>query len=260
MRKLRLPIVLLVAMALLWAAAPVWAKEKGTEDERWHSVYYEGKKRGQSHTEYLDFTKEGAAYREIDTTTYVNVRGSSSYSSAKVSKTKHWTFSFKGSHKALLKDKKVIQLKSRRTGTKAPILRAKSKLEGDTLVIERTEGVIDKTLRIKPSDYDLVAEPAQMEPFLETVTTTPIKKNVFLLGDAEVREQTFVRLDDSKTKDVDGVEKPCKAYKMTDEDGESKIKTIKGKVVYLRHKDEKNDTTLIYFWTSAKRAKSDTGY
>ena len=259
MPKVRFAIVMVSICALLLAGSVAFAGSK-EKSERWYGVYYQGDKEGRAHSQFTDFTKDGTRFRQAKSMTYVKVQGTASYSGANVKKTKQWTFELNAKHDVLCENGKVMQITSRRTGTKRPILRAKGKTVDGVLVLQRTEGVIDKTLRIKPEDYDLVSDPKMMEPFLETVTETPVEKNVFSLGDAQVKKQTFVRLADDKTEDVDGMKKPCKTYKVTDEDGTVTMKTVNGKIVYIKHMDNESDSILKFYWTSKKRATSDTGY
>lgn len=239
--------------------AIAWAAEI-SKDERWYGIYYKGKKSGRGHATYEEWKEEGAVYRKVKGNSFFHASGTAGVYGAKGSWEKKWTFNGKGKHEALLKDGVVVSIKSRYTGTRAPILRAKSKLEGNVLVIERTEGVVDKTLRIKPGDYEVTTDPAQYEPFLAEITQGEVKAKVFHLRAAEIKETTITYLGEDKARDVDGVEKPARKYKLVDEDNEVIVKTIEGRIVYHKSKDLDYDTVLVWYWTSKKKAKSDTGY
>jgi hypothetical protein len=251
----------ILVLVYLLTASLVWAETGKTEEDRWYGTYYQGQKRGNAHATYTDYTDAaGIKFREIDSTAYVNYRGSTTASSAKKTKTKQFTFKMRASHEIKFQDGVVILLNAKRTATRQSILRAKSSFENGTLTVMRTEGVVDSTLKIKKGDYDLTSDPAHMEPFLKTVTTEPTTKKVFSFQNAEIKAQTFHRLDDGKADDETGTEKEALVYKVTDEDGKSTIKTIDGKIVYSKYVDEDSGNVIVWQLMDKKRAKSDTGF
>ena len=252
--------ILLVVLVIVLTTSFAMAAAPKKVEERWYGTYYEGKKRGSSHAEFVDEEKGGVTTRTCKSETYLNVRSAKTTSNPKKSVTKQYTFHLKASHEVRLENDRIVFIKAKRTSTRQPILRAKSRFENGVLTIERTEGVVDADLTIKAGDYDLTSDPDQIEPFLETVTSESVKKKVFIFSDAEIRDQTFVRKDDGKTTDETGAKKPAKVYKATDEDGTTTYKTIHGTIVYVKRVDAESDTVIVWKRMDKKRAKSDTGY
>lgn len=236
------------------------AYAKTDKSERWYGVFYKGKKIGRSHTVLNDYTEDGANYRKVHRKTFARIKLTASYSGSGINASRDFTFELNSKVDALLRDGKLVYLKVKTTGTRGPATIAKTTLEGDTLIMDRREGVVIEKLKIKPDDYQMTTEPSDMEPFLETITDAPISRKVFNLQSAEIKDVLFIRLKDSKAKDVDGKEKPCKVFKSTDDETETIMKTVNGKIVYIRSKDIKDDRSIIFYWTSKQKATSDTGY
>ncbi len=251
-------IAVFISIFILVPAASALAQEE--KSERWYGVFYKGKKVGRAYANFTDYKEGEFKFRKIKRKAYAKVTGTASYSGARGSASRDWTFELNAKVEGVLKDGKVIYIKVKRTGSRGPATKAKSTMENNVLVVNRREGIIKETLNIKAGDYDFTDDPSHLEPFLETMGEKAIVKKVFKLGQAEIKEVTFTRLKDSKAKDVDGVEKDCKTYKSLDDEDESILKTINGKIVYTKSMDIHDKTPIYLYWTTKQKATSDTGY
>lgn len=251
-------VVLISILILLFFCSAAIAEKAGWD--RWYGIYYKGKKIGRGHNEYFDMEKDGVAFTKFVSTAQMKLSGNAGIYGANVKREVNWSIRVNHNIEARLKNGKVLYLKASRTAKRGPNLKASSKREGKVLVLDRKDGAVDQVVKIKPGDYDLASDPAQLENFFKTLTTEPVIKNVFWLGDAEIKKTTLKRLEDDKAKDVDGKEKPCQKYKATTDKHLMIYRTIEGRIVKIYSKDTVDGGAITIRWMEEKKAKSDTGY
>lgn len=251
-------VVLTSILILLFFCSAAIAEKAGWD--RWYGVYYKGKKIGRGHNEYFDMEKEGIVFKKFVSKSQMKISGNAGIYGANVKREVNWSIRVNHDIEARLKNGKVLYLKASRTAKRGPNLKASSKREGKVLILDRKDGAVKQEVRIKPGDYDLASDPVQLEKFLKTLTTEPVVKNVFWLGDAEIKKTTLLRLEDDKAKDVDGKEKPCHKYKATTKEHLVIYRTIEGRIVKIFHKDTVDGGAITIRWMEEKKAKSDTGY
>lgn len=251
-------IVLVTMMTLLLLTSFAIAAKANWE--RWYGVYHEGEKVGSRQAEYLDQEKDGKTFTLFQSKLQMKLAGSAGIYGANVKREVNWSIRVKHDVQAHLKNGKVLYLKAKRSAKRGPNLKALSKREGNVLVLARKDGAVDQIVKIKPGDYDLTSDPMHLEPFLQTLTTEPVEKKVFWLGDAEIKKTTLKRLGDDTEKDVDGKDKPCQKYKATTKTHLVIYRTIEGRIVKTYLKDIVDGGAITIRWMEEKKAKSDTGY
>jgi hypothetical protein len=256
-RSLALGICVFVLMSL---TTVVLAADEAVESERWHSLYFKGDKVGMAHTECSDWVEGDDKFRKVETKGYIKVRGVAKDDRWKKVGSVAYSVGGKSKHEVLYKNGIVVEYEAKHSGSKQPTMKAEAKFENGLLVFDRKEGPLKVHKMIKPGDYDLTSDPAIMEAFLETVTTEKVTKMVFALGDAKIKKTSFVRKKDGETKDIDGVKKPASVFKTEDDEYKTTIKTIAGKIVYIKRKEKKSKNSIVSRLTTKEKAKSDSGY
>ena len=256
--------MLVLAFFLLVVPATLSAK-KVERSERWYAMYYEGSKVGRATAVFKEYEEDGKAVREASSKGLFRIHGKTDYDHGSykgygsIKGSVSWDFRVDSSHKAVFEDGALVSLVAKRSPSKGSGMKAKSAVENGALVLHRSEGAVEETIPIGAGDYDLTSDPAELEPFLQTVGDEPITKRLLSLADAEVRETTFERRKDGRTKDVDGTKRPCLVYRATDDERKATYKTIDGMIVYTRVTDKQSSFTVSIRQTTKKRAKSADG-